>query len=41
MLRDARGTGVQGVIARGDTLRFRATHITQHEDDWEQVGYFG
>ena len=41
MLHDARGTGARGVIARGDTSRFRATNVAQHEDDWEQVSYFG
>ena len=46
MLRDARGTGAQGVTARGDgkgkgetshTSRSRSARIAQHEDDWERV----
>ena len=48
MLRDARGTGARGVIARGDDFLFRfltthhtscsrAAHVAQHEDDWRRV----
>ena len=46
MLRDARGTGARGVIARGDGTADGTTHHTshscaarfaEHEDDWGRV----
>ena len=40
MLRNARGKGARGVIARGDahhTSRSRAARVAQHEDDWGRV----